>query len=138
MNCTDDGYNVAAPRFPESSLAADVVRLRQVLARQDGPTLAVGHSYDGQIITALSTDAPNVVGLVYIAGLGLDEGESIGALPAQGPFGLPWRTSTSTSRASPGSLGTTTSTTSPPMSIQSRQGSYTRSSTRCTGAPSRR
>jgi pimeloyl-ACP methyl ester carboxylesterase len=82
-----DGYNVTAPQFPESSLAADVARLRQVLARQDGPTLVAGHSYGGQIITALGTDAPNVVGLVYIAGFGLDEGESIGALLAQGPFG---------------------------------------------------
>src|SRR5262249_4192401 len=71
--------------FPESSLAADVARLREVLARQDGPTVVVGHSYGGQIVTALGTDAPNVVGLVYIAAFGLDEGESIGALLAQGP-----------------------------------------------------
>ena len=82
-----DGYKVTAPQFPESSLAADVARLRQVLARQDGPTLAVGHSYGGQMITALGTDAPNVVGIVYIAAFALDEGESIGALLAQGPPG---------------------------------------------------
>jgi pimeloyl-ACP methyl ester carboxylesterase len=82
-----DGYHVTAPQFPESSLAADVARLRQVLARQDGPTLVVGHSYGGQIITALGTDAPNVAGLVYIAAFGLDEGESIGALLAQSPAG---------------------------------------------------
>jgi pimeloyl-ACP methyl ester carboxylesterase len=62
-----------------------VARLREVLARQDGPTIAVGHSYGGQIVTALGIDAPNVVGLVYIAAFGLDEGESIGALLAQGP-----------------------------------------------------
>ena len=80
-----DGYTVTAPQFPESSLADDVARLRQVLARQDGPTIVVGHSYGGQIITALGTDAPNVAGLVYIAAFGLDEGESIGALLAQGP-----------------------------------------------------
>jgi pimeloyl-ACP methyl ester carboxylesterase len=80
-----DGYNVTAPQFPESSLAADIARLRQVLALQDGPTLVAGHSYGGQIITALGTDAPNVVGLVYIAAFGLDEGESIGALLQQGP-----------------------------------------------------
>jgi pimeloyl-ACP methyl ester carboxylesterase len=79
-----DGYNVTAPQFPESSLAADVARLRQVLARQNGPTIVAGHSYGGQIITALRTDAPIVVGLVYIAAFGLDEGESIGALLAQG------------------------------------------------------
>ena len=80
-----DGYKVTAPQFPESSLAADVARLREVLARQDGPTIVVGHSYGGQIVTALGADAPNVVALVYIAAFGLDEGESIGALLAQGP-----------------------------------------------------
>src|SRR5436305_7251906 len=81
-----DGYNnVTVPQFPESSLAADVARLRQVLARQDGPTLVAGHSYGCQIITALGTDAHNVVGLVYIAGFGLDQGETIGALLEQGP-----------------------------------------------------
>jgi pimeloyl-ACP methyl ester carboxylesterase len=79
-----DGYNVTAPQFPESSLAADVARLRQVLGRQDGPTIVAGHSYGGQIMTALGTDAPNVAGLVYIAAFGLDEGESIGGLLAQG------------------------------------------------------
>jgi pimeloyl-ACP methyl ester carboxylesterase len=79
-----DGYNVIAPQFPESSLAADVARLRQVLDRQDGPTLLAGHSYGGQIMTALGTDAPHVMGLVYIAAFGLDEGETIGGLLAQG------------------------------------------------------
>ena len=80
-----DGYTVTAPQFPESSLAADVARLRQVLHRQNGPTIVVGHSYGGQIMTALGTDAPNAVGLVYIAAFGIDEGESLGALAAQGP-----------------------------------------------------
>jgi pimeloyl-ACP methyl ester carboxylesterase len=80
-----DGYKVTAPQLPENSLADDVARVRQVLTRQSGPTVLVAHSYGGQVITALGTDAPNVVGLVYIAGFGLDEGESIGALVAQGP-----------------------------------------------------
>ena len=80
-----NGYNVTAPQFPETSLADDVARLRHVLSLQDGPTLVAAHSYGGQIMTALGTDAPNVVGLVYIAGFGLDEGESIGALLKQGP-----------------------------------------------------
>jgi pimeloyl-ACP methyl ester carboxylesterase len=79
------GYHVTAPQFPMTSLAADVARLRQVLARQDGPAVVAGHSYGGQIITALGADAPNVAGLVYIAAFGLDEGESIGALLGQGP-----------------------------------------------------
>src|SRR6267154_2049211 len=79
------GFQVRAPQFPLTSLADDVARLRQVLEFQDGPTIAVGHSYGGQIITALGPEAPNVVGLVYIAAFGLDEGESLGALLSQGP-----------------------------------------------------
>jgi pimeloyl-ACP methyl ester carboxylesterase len=79
------GYTVTAPQFPLTSLADDVARLREVLALQDGPTILVGHSYGGQIITALGTDAPNVVGLGYIAAFALDEGESLGALLSQGP-----------------------------------------------------
>src|SRR5438132_10448922 len=79
------GYRVTAPQFPLTSLADDLARLRQVLALQDGPTVVVGHSYGGQVITALGEDAPNVVGLVYIAAFGLDQGESLGALLSQGP-----------------------------------------------------
>jgi pimeloyl-ACP methyl ester carboxylesterase len=82
-----DGYRVTAPQFGMTRLADDVARLRQVLARQPGPTLVAGHSYGGQIITALGTDTPNVAGLVYIAAFGLDEGESIGALLDQTPGG---------------------------------------------------
>jgi pimeloyl-ACP methyl ester carboxylesterase len=66
-------------------LADDVARLRQVLEFQEGPTIVVGHSYGDQFMTALGANAPNVVGLVYIAAFGLDEGESLGALLAQGP-----------------------------------------------------
>jgi pimeloyl-ACP methyl ester carboxylesterase len=69
-----DGYTVTAPQFPETSLAADVARLRQVLRRQSGPTVVAGHSYGGQIMTALGADAPSVAALVYVAAFGLDEG----------------------------------------------------------------
>jgi pimeloyl-ACP methyl ester carboxylesterase len=80
-----NGFQVRAPQFPLSSLADDVARLRQVLAFQDGPTVVVGHSYGGQIMTALGDDAHNVVALVYVAAFGLDEGESLGLLLSQGP-----------------------------------------------------
>src|SRR3989440_3714196 len=80
-----DGFQVRAPQFPLNALADDVARLRQVLEFQNGPTVVVGHSYGGQIMTALGSEAPNVVGLVYIAAFGLDEGESLGALLSQGP-----------------------------------------------------
>jgi pimeloyl-ACP methyl ester carboxylesterase len=79
------GFQVRAPQFPLTSLADDVARLREVLEFQDGPTIVVGHSYGGQIMTALGDEAPNVVGLVYIAAFSLDEGESLGALLSQGP-----------------------------------------------------
>jgi pimeloyl-ACP methyl ester carboxylesterase len=79
------GYKVTAPQFPMTSLADDVARLRQVLTLQDGPTIVAGHSYGGQIMTALGPDTSNVSALVYVAAFGLDEGESLGALLSQGP-----------------------------------------------------
>jgi pimeloyl-ACP methyl ester carboxylesterase len=79
------GYDVTAPQFPETSTEDDVARLRQVLNRLEGPTILAGHSYGGQIITALGGDAPNVVALVYVAAFGIDEGESLGALLSGGP-----------------------------------------------------
>src|SRR5258708_8490967 len=74
------------PRLlPETALAAADARLRQVLRRQSGPTIVAGHSYGGQIMTALGADTPNVAALVYIAAFGLDQGESLGALLGGGP-----------------------------------------------------
>src|SRR4030081_3606485 len=80
-----EGYRVTAPQFPLTSLADDVARLRQVLARQTGPTVIAGHSYGGQIMTALGSEHPGVSALVYIAAFGLDRGESLGALLGGGP-----------------------------------------------------
>jgi pimeloyl-ACP methyl ester carboxylesterase len=80
-----NGYDVIAPQFPETSTEDDVARLRQVLDRLEGPTVVAGHSYGGQIMTALGPDVPGVVGLVYVAAFGIDEGESLGALLGGGP-----------------------------------------------------
>jgi pimeloyl-ACP methyl ester carboxylesterase len=79
------GHKVTAPQFPETSLSDDVARLRQVLRRQSGPVVLVGHSYGGQIMTALGADSAGVAALVYVAAFGLDEGESLGSLLAGGP-----------------------------------------------------
>src|ERR1700739_1014158 len=78
-------FHVTAPQLPLTVLADDVARLRQVLDLQDGPTIVAGHSYGGQVMTALGAGVPNVAGLVYIAAFGLDQGESLGGLLAQGP-----------------------------------------------------
>jgi pimeloyl-ACP methyl ester carboxylesterase len=80
-----DGYHVVAPQFPLTALADDVARLRQVLGLQEGPAIVVGHSYGGQVMTALGADAPHVAGLVFIAAFGLDQDESLGGLLSQGP-----------------------------------------------------
>src|SRR5260370_15685623 len=45
------GFNVTAPQFALANLSDDVARLREVLARQDGPTIVAGHSYGGPVQT---------------------------------------------------------------------------------------
>jgi pimeloyl-ACP methyl ester carboxylesterase len=79
------GYKVTAPQFPLTSLADDLARLRQALAWQDGPAIVVGHSYGGQVMTALGAETANVVGLVYVAAFGLDEGETPGGVGGDYP-----------------------------------------------------
>src|SRR5260370_34078319 len=60
------GFNVTAPQFALATLSDDVARLREVLARQDGPTIVAGHSYGGPTMTALGKDAPSDAGLAYV------------------------------------------------------------------------
>src|SRR6202050_1650669 len=69
------GYHVAIAEHPLTSFSDDVPAVKRVLAMQEGPTIIVGHSYGGAIITEVGTD-PKVVGLVYIAAHALDEGET--------------------------------------------------------------
>ncbi len=58
---------MTAPQLPHTSLAADVERVHHVLSLQNGPTIIAGHSFGGQIITALGTDAPHVIlGLAWL------------------------------------------------------------------------
>ncbi len=74
---TAQGYKVSIVQNPLTSLADDVAATRRVLARQDGPTILVGHSYGGTVITEAGND-PKVAGLVYVAALAPDTGESTG------------------------------------------------------------
>jgi pimeloyl-ACP methyl ester carboxylesterase len=69
------GYHVSVAEHPLTSFSDDVTAVKRVLAMQDGPTILVGHSYGGAIITDVGND-PKVVGLVYIAAHALDEGET--------------------------------------------------------------
>ncbi|MFL9963237.1 alpha/beta hydrolase [Paraburkholderia sediminicola] len=63
------GYHVSSVQIPLTSLADDVAATRRVLGRQDGPTMLVGHSWGGVVITEVGANAPNVAGLVYVAAL---------------------------------------------------------------------
>jgi len=73
------GYKVSVVQNPLTSLADDVAAAQRVLARQDGATLLVGHSYGGAVITEAG-NAVNVAGLVYVAAFVPDAGESVEAL----------------------------------------------------------
>ena len=73
------GYNVTAVQNPLTSLADDVAATQRALARQNGPVILVGHSWGGVVITEAGMD-PKVVGLVYVAAFGPDEGEQVGEL----------------------------------------------------------
>jgi pimeloyl-ACP methyl ester carboxylesterase len=75
---TKDGYNVNMVQEPLTSLADDVAATVRVLARQQGQSILVGHSFGGAVITQAGTD-PHVAGLVYIAAHAPDAGESTGS-----------------------------------------------------------
>jgi pimeloyl-ACP methyl ester carboxylesterase len=79
-----DGYSVSVVQEPLTSLADDVAATKRVLDLQQGPTLLVGHSYGGVVVTEAG-NAPNVVGLVYIAAFIPDQGESALSLLSQAP-----------------------------------------------------
>jgi pimeloyl-ACP methyl ester carboxylesterase len=81
---TREGLHVTMVQEPETSFAEDVAATKRVLDLQDGPTLLVGHSYGGSIITEAGAN-PNVVGLVYVAAHAPDVGEDEGALGKKTP-----------------------------------------------------
>ena len=74
----DKGFRVIAVQSPLTSLADDAAVTRRVLDAHTGSTILVGHSYGGAVITEAGADAPNVVGLVYIAAFAPDAGEGLG------------------------------------------------------------
>jgi pimeloyl-ACP methyl ester carboxylesterase len=78
------GLQVTAVQNPLTSLAEDVAATRRVLALQDGPTVLVGHSFAGTIISEAGND-PKVSALVYVAARAPDAGEDFGALAAKFP-----------------------------------------------------
>ena len=73
------GLNVTAVQNPLTTLPEAVASAERVLARQDGPTVLVGHSFAGMIVTEAGMH-PNVSALVYVAARAPDAGEDYTAL----------------------------------------------------------
>src|SRR5580658_9842087 len=69
-----DGFNVSIVQEPETSFQDDVNAVRRIVSMQDGPSILVGHSYGGAVITEAG-NAPLVVGWVYAAAHRPDAGE---------------------------------------------------------------
>ncbi|MFI8929158.1 alpha/beta fold hydrolase [Streptomyces sp. NPDC053474] len=73
----DAGHHVVAVQQPLSSIPDDVTKVRQALDILEGPTVVVGHSFGGCVITNAAHGAANVKALVYVAAFAPDEGETV-------------------------------------------------------------
>src|SRR5271168_1463728 len=71
-----EGHQVIAVQYGLDSQAADVAAVKRTLGRVSSPAILVGHSYGGATITAAGMD-DRVIGLVYIAAVAPDTGETV-------------------------------------------------------------
>lgn len=78
------GLNVAVVQNPLTTLADAAAETRRVLALQQGPTVLVGHSWSGTVVSEVGGD-PSVSSLVYVAARAPDAGEDFPALAKQFP-----------------------------------------------------
>ena len=79
-----DGHTVLAPPNPLRGLPYDASYTESVIDQLDGPVVLVGHSYGGAVITVAGS-SDKVAGLVYVAGVAPDEGESVNDLQDRFP-----------------------------------------------------
>lgn len=80
----DAGLNVVSVQNPLTSLADDVAATRRALEPLQGPTVLVGHSYAGTVVSEVGID-PRVTALVYVAARAPDAGEDFVQLAARYP-----------------------------------------------------
>src|SRR6266498_4324083 len=71
-----EGHEVMAAQYGLDTPEGDVATVKRTLGRISSPVILVGHSYGGSVITAAGTD-DRVVGLVYIAAVAPDAGETV-------------------------------------------------------------
>jgi pimeloyl-ACP methyl ester carboxylesterase len=83
-----NGYRVSIVQNPTLTLEGDVAATKLILDMQDGPSILVGHSYGGAVITAAGNH-PKVAALVYVTAFMPDEGESVQTLIKDPPPGAP-------------------------------------------------
>lgn len=81
---TRDGYKVTIVQDPQTTLADDVAATQRIINQQNGPTVLVGHSYGGAVITEAGSD-PRIKALVYVAAVVPDVGESTAKLAMSVP-----------------------------------------------------
>lgn len=70
------GHKVVAVQLPFQSLVSDIDTVKRAIEHIGGPTILVGHSYGGEVISNAAYNNPSVKGLVFIAAFAPDEGES--------------------------------------------------------------
>jgi len=76
------GHHVVAPANPLRGLASDSAYIASDISQIDGPTILVGHSYGGAVISNAATTAKNVLGLVFVAAFAPENGETLGGAEA--------------------------------------------------------
>jgi pimeloyl-ACP methyl ester carboxylesterase len=75
-----DGYKVIAAANPLRGVKSDSAYLSSLLGSIEGPVVLVGHSYGGEVITTAAVGSTKVKGLVFVAGVAPDAGESASSL----------------------------------------------------------
>ncbi|CAN7473496.1 alpha/beta hydrolase [Rhizobium sp. LjRoot98] len=81
------GLVVTVVELPHTSLDDDIAAAKLAVAVQSGPTVLVGHSYGGAVITEAGV-APSVKALVYVAALQPDQGETLAEISSRFPMGI--------------------------------------------------
>ena len=76
------GHHVVAPANPLRGLAADSAYIASYIGQIDGPTILVGHSYGGAVVSNAASRAKNVLALVFVAAFAPENGETLGGAEA--------------------------------------------------------
>jgi pimeloyl-ACP methyl ester carboxylesterase len=76
------GHHVVAPANPLRGVAVDSAYIASYISQVEGPTILVGHSYGGAVISNAASTAKNVLGLVFVAAFAPENGETLGGVEA--------------------------------------------------------